>query len=482
MLFLRLTDSGCTKIRQNDSMTRSKAALIGIHRQELEALWGENEGILPSLQATILEDRDAIVDRFYQRLMAFPQVTEYLDSDLVNRRLRKGVGSWLGETFSASAPEDPDRFLEYQLWLGRMHADIDIPLNLFLLGLRVLKGEIHEALEKTLDDRERAAMSLLTDRLLDLVLVAAAESYSDESGELMRDLQRMRMSVPTENLQLVCEQMRGRLMAWFARLLTRLHQEDLDRHHILTLEEAEIGLWLEHKAPLLFPENNTLDKLLQLCREIDGLVAAARAQHTRDEESEMADTVTALEEKVREADWLLSELAREIGDMEGRTDPLTRLFNRRHLATVLHFESHHALRSGQQYAVLMLDIDHFKQINDQHGHGAGDQVLKHLSATMTETVRSGDFVFRYGGEEFLILLPAVTEEAAKKVAEKIRRRIEESSLELPGGESLTVTVSIGIALSAGERNYERTIARADQALYRAKEQGRNRFVMAAPPD
>ncbi len=463
-------------------MERLGQSLIDTHRQELCDLWQGSAQPMALLSERVEGHAEAIVAAFYRQLQTHAGAMEYLSADLIKQRLRKGVTAWLKEVLSSHGPEDAERFMDNQVRLGRMHADIDIPLPLFLLGLRILKKAIITGLIEDLPADLRHATMLYVNSLLDLVLVVAAESYNDESSELMRDLQRMRMSIPTESLQLICEQTRSSLMQWYANLLGILHQSPVREGDIKTLVDAEVGLWLEHKAPLLFPDNQTLDKLVTTCHEIDALVLQAIDHHRQQDWEAHSGIVQQLEKKLRQADSLLTGLAHELTEMEVRTDPLTRLFNRRHLATVMHFESQHAHRSGHDFGLLLIDLDHFKRINDDYGHDAGDRVLKRVAEHLSDAVRSSDFVFRYGGEEFLVVLPEISAVMLQKVADKICTLMRGLRLELPGGKDLGITVSIGIALSGGELNYEHTITRADQALYQAKEAGRDRCVMAPPPE
>ncbi len=454
---------------------KSFQSLIDCHRRELLQLWQRNVDVFAVLEPLLKRHGEAIVDGFYRRLQKHPQAAAFLAEEMIDRRLRQGVAAWLSFTFHGAHAQTVEEFLEYQARLGQMHADIDVPLNLFLLGLRALKAELIDKVE-LLEPRYHKRAILYIDGLLDLVLAIAAESYSEEHGEMISELQRLRMSIPPENLQLVCEQMRNRLLRWYAEQLAALHQGMLRNeggYGLAPLRESEVGLWLEHKAPLLFPENDTLEKLRQACREIDRQIDRIGRIRFRD----AGRTVARLEEEMKKADWLLVELGREVAEMEGRTDPLTQLFNRRHLNTVMNFGNRRA-RGGRQYAVILLDIDHFKQINDTYGHDVGDQVLKWFADLLGEKVRSSDFVFRYGGEEFLILLPAVQASTAFSVAEKLRRELEKTPFRLPDGSRISLTVSCGIAMSGGEWHYERVIKRADQALYRAKRQGRNRCVLA----
>lgn len=157
------------------------------------------------------------------------------------------------------------------------------------------------------------------------------------------------------------------------------------------------------------------------------------------------------------------------------TDFLTGLPNRREFMARLDSEQARLQRDvGGRAAVLMLDIDHFKDINDAHGHDRGDAVLRHLAGLMRDSQRKIDMLGRVGGEEFAILLPGADMEAARTFAERLRQRIADTPLQQHGG-SIVVTVSIGIAgMAAADRGGDAALVRADQALYRAKRGGRNR--------
>jgi two-component system, cell cycle response regulator len=159
-------------------------------------------------------------------------------------------------------------------------------------------------------------------------------------------------------------------------------------------------------------------------------------------------------------------------------DALTGAFNRRHFDQRLLSELAFARRHGTDVCLALFDIDHFKQINDQHGHSAGDSVLGWIAGVFREQVRAEDLVARYGGEEFVVLLRDSTLEGVHIVAERIRRRVEAEPLELPGGVRLTVTLSAGCSnLKAIEPHGGRGLLDlADHRLYLAKRLGRNRVV------
>ncbi len=163
-------------------------------------------------------------------------------------------------------------------------------------------------------------------------------------------------------------------------------------------------------------------------------------------------------------------------------DGLTGLLNRRAMAAKLGELHSLSQRYGNEYSVILLDIDHFKLFNDSQGHLQGDSVLEQVGAALQESIRISDSVYRYGGEEFLAALPETDGEKAKRVAERIRSSI--AALKIPHPESPTngfLTVSLGVTHvaspeSAVEGIWEDVVERADRALYRAKQEGRNRSV------
>ncbi len=161
-------------------------------------------------------------------------------------------------------------------------------------------------------------------------------------------------------------------------------------------------------------------------------------------------------------------------------DPMTGLHNRRFLEEYVSALVAGSQRRKSPFSVLMLDLDFFKQVNDTHGHEAGDKVIKTLADTLLRNVRSSDMTVRYGGEEFLVILVDSGAEAALKVAEKIRADVENTKIPLPGG-MLQKTVSIGVAEYPGDSDtFWQVVKFADVALYRAKSTGRNRVVRFTP--
>ncbi len=173
---------------------------------------------------------------------------------------------------------------------------------------------------------------------------------------------------------------------------------------------------------------------------------------------------------------------RERLKMESIHDPLTGLYNRRHMEAFLKREIHRSERHRTHVGFIMLDIDHFKHVNDTHGHDTGDAVLKELGGLLQNSIRGGDIACRYGGEEFLLILPEVSLNIAAGRAEELRKRIQELRIH-HNDKVLQITISLGVA-TLPEHGFDTNdvIKAADEALYQAKAEGRNRVARASSSD
>jgi diguanylate cyclase (GGDEF)-like protein/PAS domain S-box-containing protein len=196
--------------------------------------------------------------------------------------------------------------------------------------------------------------------------------------------------------------------------------------------------------------------------------------------------VTLAEKTVR-GQRILTAIFRDISDrkaleeelrLQSITDPLTGLYNRRHFLSLAEVERERAQRHRTPFSILLIDVDRFKQYNDAHGHGEGDVVLKALGDAIRGNFRTIDTGFRYGGEEFLVLLPDTASEGAVVSAERLRARFSGIPFRpRPDGGIRTVTLSIGAAEYRRERSVGDLVRAADQAMYSAKNAGRNRTVL-----
>ena len=226
-------------------------------------------------------------------------------------------------------------------------------------------------------------------------------------------------------------------------------------------------------APVQLPEPGEDDLILDLSPGVDGQAAVilrnARPQPTIASRSSNDQRYIA---EVLRGQLVLSlrrvKLYKRLQEL-GRTDPLTKVTRRWYGMERLG----ELLKGKHQLSIALIDIDYFKQINDNHGHQTGDNVLKRVGATLNESLRTGDIASRYGGEEFLIVLPKTSSVSGRDVAERIR-----ASIAVLADMPCEVTVSVGVAGSSPYDNIESLIKRADDALYTVKESGRNRVLLA----
>lgn len=212
------------------------------------------------------------------------------------------------------------------------------------------------------------------------------------------------------------------------------------------------------------------ERLIRLARQVvDGGATGSPVV------GQYANLLHAMHEFDRVADRLSAGITSSMTDV----DELTGLLNRAAMERDLEREQAHALRTGRCFTIAMVDADHFKKVNDDYGHGFGDVVLETLAERFVESIRPRDRVYRYGGEEFLVLLPDTPLDQARSVLERLRQRA--CGREISDGEiAVTQPVSIGAAESAGNEPIPTVIERADAALYRAKQSGRNRVELDDP--
>jgi diguanylate cyclase len=213
------------------------------------------------------------------------------------------------------------------------------------------------------------------------------------------------------------------------------------------------------------PESRRLDPQTALCEELEKL--QAEVARLSDELVRRTLERTQLQQTISE----LTELSLR--------DPLTGLYNRRGLSERLVEEVSRARRYGAPLSLVMVDIDHFKRINDTHGHAIGDVAIGHVARLLTRDRRVSDIVARYGGEELLLLLPHTPLDGALSLAERLRYLIEQTPFRTVRGED-NLTVSMGVAVfKLDMRQPEDLLQAADQALYRSKHGGRNRVTGAS---
>ncbi|MBT9382976.1 diguanylate cyclase [Pseudooceanicola sp. CBS1P-1] len=282
----------------------------------------------------------------------------------------------------------------------------------------------------------------------------ALQRFEDVVSETAR-----RLEILSEDLRLENEQSHARALAAIRRL-----EYLAAGAAVLTLLFAVAAVQIIDRA---------------LINSTDRLVAGALSISSGDRTGQIDVTVPPELAKVANA---FNAMTRQIVQQEtalalaAETDSLTGLNNRRAFDRVLHEQVDKLGTPGNGFALMMLDVDHFKRFNDTHGHLAGDEALRQVAESLASEARESDMVFRYGGEEFAVVLPGLRAEDAFSAAERVRQTVARRGVVLPGGERIAATVSIGVVAPLSAGSSEQVVARADRALYAAKSGGRNQVI------
>lgn len=448
-----------------------------IIKERLRKIYEGNEELLKSISSILKPELTGIVDNFYDELLDIPEIRPILMNSIVQKNLKASQKKWIYDFIQPT--RDIDLIIERQKRIGTVHANINVNLNYFALGISIMKREIysrlHDAL-KTSADFSRAFLVL--GELFDVLVSIISESYF--SNEMIHETNELslKMKGMSQNTAVECERLRSMLLDWLRNSLTLLyHPEDLPLNALPKLKNSNFGLWVTYKGDLLSHTVNISSDLKEYIHEIDNLFLHAAKSKSENNITELNIKVTELNEIISKVSWIIAGLVDQFLEIDKGTDPLTRLFNRRYLETILRRQTEISMKQGLPYSILMIDLDHFKNVNDTYGHESGDAVLKEFSELLLASVRSSDFIFRYGGEEFLLALGNVDSKEAMLISEKIRLKCQKYIFRLQNGREINKTCSIGVASFSGHPDYNRIIKLADEALYEAKNEGRNRVVL-----
>jgi len=417
----------------------------------------------------------ALADLFYTELLGDRRASRFLDPGQVQERLKPSLRRWLLQLL-ASPPAEAEALHRLQEHVGQVHARIGIPVDLVGRGMRLLKQRLYEDIRARARDQGQALEAvILVDALMDLALEAMGRSYASSRDAAAELDDSFRLFSLIQNVSTERERQRALLLSWENALLYALTAEQPGPVEPLLLSRSEFGLWFMHKGLASFGDTAETREVSQLAARIDAELRQRLPAADAAARRALLDDVRGWAGRIRH---LVAMMFEGIGDLEAGRDALTRLLNRRFLPTVLRREVALQTNTGRQFAVLMLDLDHFKAINDRYGHETGDRALQHVAQLLEENTRSSDYLFRYGGEEFVVVLGSVGRTEAVAIANALRRTLEQNPLPLPDGGHLPLTASIGVAVQDGHPDYARVLARADAAMYQAKRGGRNRVVVA----
>jgi len=422
------------------------------------------------------ENANQLADAFYQAMQQHAEAGAFLDHEVVHNRLHGSLMQWLKDVYRHPLKEI-EAVVARQRQIGEIHARIHLPIHLVMRGARLLKWRLRGLLEDRFDDarNHRMALSYLS-QVMDLAMELMSEAFMANTERETRADEAYRQHALGQNMSVERERQRSSLMEWGQEVLFLLHQ----RPAVLMLPllgNSEFGLWFMHKGSPMFEGMPEQEQIHLAVNRIDHTLLPQFLAKNLPQERHLA-LLGNLKSELDNIRFQLMSLFEHQLEIENGRDALTRLLNRRFLPSVLNREIQIAKQSHTNFALALLDIDHFKAVNDTYGHDTGDLVLQQFATLLLNSVRSGDFVFRYGGEELLILLVEITPATAGEIAEKIRARIESNEFLIGQGGKLHITASLGVAVFNGHPDHQYLIQLADQAMYQAKQDGRNRVCMA----
>jgi len=430
--------------------------------------WARWSNLAPSdqhaIRRAIAHDPEAAADAFYAHLLAHDEARHFLDPELVESRLKASLARWLRGIAAIDSPADLTAQLEVNFHVGKVHSRINVPLHLVSDAFRLIRQRLLDDMPTEGPDRITTERALFLVHWLEPFVEVMNEAYLDDVLDNTRQRQALRSALLGPQLMIELERLKSDVQGWIRRLLVGLVA---GRVPTFEFDATDLRQWVVHKGPLIGADEAVLAALLS---QVEIVATEARAVlEAPSEHAQRLDTEAA--RLLR----LLDQLVRGASEDDVGVDPLTQVLNRRFMVPVLQREVSLARRFDRVFSVLMVDLDRFKAVNDTHGHPVGDEVLRQTAQVLLANVRPGDFVFRYGGEEFLVVLADTSATIAARRGEAIRRQVAEQSITTDRGP-YSPSVSVGVATFLGHPDYQRVVQRADEALLAAKEGGRNGVV------
>ncbi|EFD8984222.1 diguanylate cyclase [Escherichia coli] len=500
MYFKRMKDEWTGLVEQADPLIRAKAAEIALAHAHYLSI------------------------EFYRIVRIDPHAEEFLSNEQVERQLKSAMERWIINVLSAQV-DDVERLIQIQHTVAEVHARIGIPVEIVEMGFRVLKKILYPVIfSSDYSAAEKLQVYHFSINSIDIAMEVMTRAFTFSDSSASKEDENYRIFSLLENAEEEKERQIASILSWEIDIIYKILL-DSDLGSSLPLSQADFGLWFNHKGRHYFSGIAEVGHISRLIQDFDGIFnqtmrntrnlnnRSLRVKFLLQIRNTVSQIITLLRELFEEVsrhevgmDVLTKLLNRrflptifkreiahanrtgtplsvliiefeEVSRHEVGMDVLTKLLNRRFLPTIFKREIAHANRTGTPLSVLIIDVDKFKEINDTWGHNTGDEILRKVSQAFYDNVRSSDYVFRYGGDEFIIVLTEASENETLRTAERIRSRVEKTKLKAANGEDIALSLSIGAAMFNGHPDYERLIQIADEALYIAKRRGRNRVEL-----
>nr|WP_275943911.1 GGDEF domain-containing protein [Gluconacetobacter takamatsuzukensis] len=426
------------------------------------------DGIRHGLSEIVRRDGGSCVVNFYEALLNRPDAAVFLERDTVERRLRGSLLKWLERLFPAHET-DIHGLRALQEKVGSIHAQLEISPNLVSYGFYFVKMSLCLLIVDHFETKEEQIKAIIyCQSMVDFAMTYMNKAYNTDFRKKVEQDQSFKMFSLGQDLNFEKETQKATFFDWSTQVLFCLCEQRVA--DLQTIGESQFGLWMTHKGQNLFKGTDDFVLLGEMIESIDRRIVAVREKNVVP-----AGFAAELRNNIKDVTFLTNRLFQAMEALQSGLDPLTKTLTRRFLDVVIQNEIAFSLTHDKEFSIVLLDIDFFKKINDGSGHLAGDEALRHVADIIMNTVRSNDFVFRYGGEEFLIVLTESSSADAADCAERIRSRIEQSAIPCSTGATLSLTISGGIATFQGGVKISTLIDQADRALYAAKDAGRNRI-------
>ncbi|HCO2241228.1 TPA: oxygen-sensing cyclic-di-GMP phosphodiesterase [Escherichia coli] len=443
MYFKRMKDEWTGLVEQADPPIRAKAAEIAVAHAHYLSI------------------------EFYRIVRIDPHAEEFLSNEQVERQLKSAMERWIINVLSAQV-DDVERLIQIQHTVPEVHARIGIPVEIVEMGFRVLKKILYPVIfSSDYSAAEKLQVYHFSINSIDIAMEVMTRAFTFSDSSASKEDENYRIFSLLENAEEEKERQIASILSWEIDIIYKILL-DSDLGSSLPLSQADFGLWFNHKGRHYFSGIAEVGHISRLIQDFDGIFnQTMRNTRNLNNRSLRVKFLLQIRNTVSQIITLLRELFEEVSRHEVGMDVLTKLLNRRFLPTIFKREIAHANRTGTPLSVLIIDVDKFKEINDTWGHNTGDEILRKVSQAFYDNVRSSDYVFRYGGDEFIIVLTEASENETLRTAERIRSRVEKTKLKAANGEDIALSLSIGAAMFNGHPDYERLIQIADEALYMA---------------
>lgn len=433
MYFKRMKDEWTGLVEQADPLIRAKAAEIAVAHAHYLSI------------------------EFYRIVRIDPHAEEFLSNEQVERQLKSAMERWIINVLSAQV-DDVERLIQIQHTVAEVHARIGIPVEIVEMGFRVLKKILYPVIfSSDYSAAEKLQVYHFSINSIDIAMEVMTRAFTFSDSSASKEDENYRIFSLLENAEEEKERQIASILSWEIDIIYKVLL-DSDLGSSLPLSQADFGLWFNHKGRHYFSGIAEVGHISRLIQDFDGIFnQTMRNTRNLNNRSLRVKFLLQIRNTVSQIITLLRELFEEVSRHEVGMDVLTKLLNRRFLPTIFKREIVHANRTGTPLSVLIIDVDKFKEINDTWGHNTGDEILRKVSQAFYDNVRSSDYVFRYGGDEFIIVLTEASENETLRTAERIRSRVEKTKLKAANGEDIALSLSIGAAMFNGHPDYERLI-------------------------